>query len=246
MTTSSNLIPLDLQNAVLDISFLNAAYAICWLGQRLPPFTTDRYAAIPFQLMKSFPNVGNETTLPDETWTTTTNIFSTSLSCSPAEVTVGPLGYTFDNGRGCVVPDLVLSSTYGDTQYMVNYIGYYDNADVDWALENPNCTAEFSNSFLALWAQSTSQTSTGIYSNLTSLFCETEYNTQEYTISVNASSLAIIDGNQTNSNGVGRTAINIDSMVNTTALEYILATGVNPPTSKPIFLIVRFWISFLN
>jgi hypothetical protein len=110
---------------------------------------------------------------------------------------------------------------------MVNYIGYYDNAQVDWSLENPNCTAEFSNSLLALWAESTSQTSPGVNSNLTALFCETRYDIQEYIISVNASSLAILDGNQTTSNGTGRTAANINSILNTTALEYILATGVN-------------------
>lgn len=59
--------------------------------------------------------------------------------CSPARVSLGLQGYTFDNGKGYVVPDLL--SPYQpdpDVDFMINYIGYYDNAQVDWALENPN------------------------------------------------------------------------------------------------------------
>jgi hypothetical protein len=104
MITSSTLIPLDQQSANLDISILTAAYAISLLGQRLPPFTTSQYAAVPFQPLR---RIGSETAFPSEIWTTSANIFNTSLLCSPARVSIGPQGYTFDNGKGCVVPDLL-------------------------------------------------------------------------------------------------------------------------------------------
>jgi hypothetical protein len=194
MITSSTLIPLDQQSHNLDISILNAAYAISWLGQRLPPFTTSQYAAVPFQPLRG---IGSETALPSETWTTSANIFSTSLLCSPARVSLGPQGYTFDNGKGCVVPDLL--SPYQpdpDVDFMINYIGYYDNAQVDWALENPNCTTEFSDDFLAVWASSPPpQNSASGYCNLTAIFCETRYDVQECTIDVNASTFAILESN---------------------------------------------------
>ena len=98
MITSSTLIPLDQQSNNLDISILNVAYAISWLGQRLPPFTTSQYAAVPFQPLQG---IGSQTGLPSEIWTTSANIFSTSLLCSPARVSLASRIHVRQRKRLC-------------------------------------------------------------------------------------------------------------------------------------------------
>jgi hypothetical protein len=221
MITSADLVSIEQQVSALNANFQNAAYAIAWLGQAIPAFTASKYAVLPFQ-----PSPGHQTAASLETWTTDVDAFSTTLSCSPALVNVTPIGYTFSNDRGCVVPEVNLAAT---AEYVVNYIGYYDNAQVDWSLQNPNCSTEFSNNFLALWASNSSfNTGTRMYSNLTALFCETAYATTKYKVTVNSSDLAIVSGSQLEDYGSSSASTNISSVFNTTAFEYILATGVNP------------------
>ncbi|KAF8860270.1 hypothetical protein BDZ45DRAFT_648839 [Acephala macrosclerotiorum] len=219
MITSAQLISVDQQVSGLNANFLNTAYAISWLGQVLPAFTTAAYAILPFQ-----PIPDHRSTSSLETWTTDADSFSTALSCKPANVNLTGLGYTFSNGKGCVVPQINLPDTIGLGDYMVNYIGYFNSPQVDWFLQNPNCSATFSNNFLALWASNSSRTENGIYSNLTALFCETSYFSTRYSVTVNASNTAIVNGSEISS----KADSSISDLFNTTAFEYILSTGVNP------------------
>ncbi|CZR69554.1 uncharacterized protein PAC_19454 [Phialocephala subalpina] len=219
MVTSARLISMNQQITGLNANFLNTAYAISWLGQVLPAFTTANYAVLPFQ-----PTPERQSISSLEAWTTDADAFSTTLSCTPAHVNLTGLGYTFSNGKGCVVPQINLADTYSTGKYMVNYIGYFNNAQNDWFLQNPNCSAEFSNNFLALWASNSSWTGVGTYSNLTALFCETSYSSTRYSVTVNASNSAIVTGYEISSKGDST----IGDLFNTTAFEYILSTGVNP------------------
>lgn len=105
MMTTSQPLPLGLQATALNASFLNTAYGISWLNQSLPPFSTRQHTALPFQLYPA-----HQLSSHSETWTATTDAFSTSLSCSPANVTLTPLGYSFSNGKGCTASEIVLAT----------------------------------------------------------------------------------------------------------------------------------------
>ncbi|KAG4440593.1 hypothetical protein IFR05_003910 [Cadophora sp. M221] len=223
MATTATLVSVDRQASVLNANFLNAAYAISWLGQSLPPFTNANYTVLPFGPISRFQH-----SLPSETWTATRVAFSTSISCSPATVEVTKLGYTFSNGKGCSVSQINLAASHGFGNYMINYIGYFNNPHVDWSLQNPNCSTDFSNNFLALWASGSSHIERGIYSNITALFCETSYSSRVISVTVNASDSAIVRQQPSHESRPSSLVQSVESIFNTTAFEYVLATGVNP------------------
>lgn len=225
MTTISELLPLALQTTALNANFMNMAYGISWLDQRLPPYTTSELALLPFQPLLMDTNVQAA-----ETWSTTANVFYTNLTCSAAKVLLNPnFSYTFSNGRGCTVPEIVLGNPLDTFNYMVNYIGYYDNPHSDWALDNPNCSSEFSNNFLALWASASSHVGNGVYSNLTAVFCETSYTAKEMYVTVNASTHQVQQAAPTGGNS---TVPNLSDIFNITNFEYLLATGVPSTTQR--------------
>ena len=232
MGTSTNLIPIQSQTNTLNANFLNTAYGISWLGQKLPSYATAEYSVLPFR-----PLTDASSALPTETWSTTANAYSTNLTCSPANTTLDGLTYTFDNGNGCLVPEIALPDAHHISQisnadsatqssdFMLLYIGYYDNPQVDYSLQNPNCTIQHSNNFLALFAPSSSRTAIGVYSNLTALFCSTTYHVGNISVIVNASNHAIVDGSAIYANA----SVNLpENTFNTTAFEYILGAGVSP------------------
>jgi len=105
---------------------------------------------VPEFTMKSYavqplaPVQGASIILSTETWSASVEAYSINLTCTPAKRT-----------------------------HILLYIGYYDDYCVDWALANSNCSLEFSNNFLAIWASSASMTANGTYGNMTALFCET-------------------------------------------------------------------------
>ncbi|KAH6694947.1 hypothetical protein BKA61DRAFT_531721 [Leptodontidium sp. MPI-SDFR-AT-0119] len=220
MATNATLRPLVQQSTALNANFMNLAYGIAWLGQVLPPFTTPEYAIMPFQ-----PNQIPSGSSATERWSTTVDSFNTNLTCFPAEVVQEKsFSYTFSNGKGCTVPNIALADTQGVADYMMTYIGYFSNPQSDWALQNPNCSTEFSNTFLAVWASAASRFDHGVYHNITAIFCETSYVSQEMHVSVNASNQAIVFGNPTRSN---TTALAVEKFFNTTNFEYLLGTGVS-------------------
>lgn len=89
---------MDQQLDVLDTSVLQDAYAITWLGQPLPGYTTSTNALVPFLLAGRSSNP-----MPEETWKTTATALSTDLECWPATVKNTSISDTFDfdNGQGC-------------------------------------------------------------------------------------------------------------------------------------------------
>lgn len=236
MGTTASLIPIQTQVNLLNAGFLNTAYGVSWLSQKLPAFTTAEDAVLPFQPTSDISSI-----LPTETWITTASAYSTNLTCTLANITLNPLSYTFDNGEGCIVPDIALpdanhisqisnaDSATQSSDYMLLYVGYYNNAQVDYSLQNPNCSLDYSNTFLALFAPSSSRTAVGVYSNLTALFCSTSYHKTDVSVTVNASSHAIVDWSVLQHG----TAIALPTDVfNTSAFEYILGSGVNPTDAR--------------
>jgi hypothetical protein len=230
MGTVSALIPLSEQTTALTTNFIDTAYGVTWLNQKLPPFTTHDLAFLPFQ-----PSQDLSEATATETWTTTTNAYYTNLSCTPALVERKSAGYTFNNGRGCIVPDVTLLPIDNSTQYMITYIGYYDDTLLDWSLKNPNCSDEFSNNFLALFAPYTSETSAGVYSNLTALFCEPIYVSEELLVTVNASTYEIEHFQSINKTS---STTELGDIFNVSNFEYLIANGVpftNNPSSSQYF-----------
>jgi hypothetical protein len=223
MVTTSTLIDLAGQSNSLNANFLNTAYGISWLGQKLPQFTTEQFALLPFA-----PKNSSSILAGSQSWMTIADAYSTNLTCKPANVFPGPLGYTFDNGKGCSVSQINFPNTPTIADYVVQYIGYYDNAQVDWALQNPNCSVEFSNTFLAVWASGASKTETGSYNNMTALFCETSYQTTRIYAEVNSTTTRQISS----STPLGGTGTRLEDIFNITNFEYILATGVTPTSRR--------------
>ncbi|CZS99632.1 uncharacterized protein RCO7_07940 [Rhynchosporium graminicola] len=227
MGTSAGLVPLASQTTLLNVNFLNTAYGISWLQQQVPQFTTPNFAMFPFQ-----PVVTSSSTPSDESWSTDADIYSTSLICTPAEVLIEPKGYKFSNGRGCSVSQVVLATTTFDTQYMVSYIGYHGNAVLDWSLNNPNCSKEHSNNFLAVWASRDSLVQPGIYNNLTALFCQPSYLVENLYVKVNASNGMVATANSLLAKVSDR---KVQDVFNTTNFEYLLGVGIQPEQERGNF-----------
>ncbi len=230
MVTAGSLLALNDQTTALNTNFMNTAFAITWLGQKQPVYTTNDYALQPFAAVGT-----DDQTTTTESWSSYTTAYTTKITCKPASVTLNGSYYTFDNGDGCIVPYIALPAPYGKTKYVVLYIQYWDNAEDDWSLQNPQCTEDHSHNFLALWADASSQTQFGVYSNLTSLFCQTAYYTQKVNAEVNTSSLAVIDSDFDASLPSNKTEVLSADEFNTTHFEYIIGTGVSPVTIRQDF-----------
>ncbi|CZT49573.1 uncharacterized protein RSE6_10441 [Rhynchosporium secalis] len=138
--------------------------------------------------------------------------------------------------RGLPMPiytaQVVLATTTFDTQYMVSYIGYHGNAVLDWSLNNPNCSKEHSNNFLAVWASRDSLVQPGIYNNLTALFCQPSYLVENLYAKVNASN-GMVDA--TNSLLAKVSDRKVQDVFNTTNFEYLLGVGIQPEQERGNF-----------
>ncbi|KAI9779104.1 MAG: hypothetical protein M1835_004766 [Candelina submexicana] len=229
MATSVEILPLEQQSAILDGSLLKSAYGSLWLDSRLPAFTTREYAVLPFTAL-------DQTVTPrkDETWTFNTTLFTTELTCSPASILLkqDSAMYTFSNGKGCSVADVVPPATYAN-ETVLEYIGYHLSDNVDWFLQNPNCTKEFSNTFLAIYATGKTQipkSPLGAYQDLTASFCGVSYHSQAVDATVTASDFSIVSilplapMQQLSS-----------SVFNSTAFEYLIGTGVGASPAHDAF-----------
>jgi hypothetical protein len=218
MGTTASLLPLSNQTSVLNANFLNTAYGVSWLGQKLPSFSTKGYFVMPFQ-----PINRSEQSLPSESWSTTADSYSTSLNCKPAQITAAEdYTYTFDDQSGCSVSELGLADSLSDnSKFLVSYIQYWSNPHDDYQLANPNCTIENSHKFLAIWGSG--GTKLGMYDNMTALFCTPSYQVQSISVTVNASNEAIISDDMVQAIGTPKTLS--EDAFNITNFEYIIGTG---------------------
>lgn len=207
------------QSDALDELILHTAYGITWLKQPFPAFTTATHALIPFQLQEA-----ETTVLPGETWTSSATALSTELKCWPATVTPTAITDTFDfdNGQGCKAT--LEPSTHGrfgnetGEIHTVLYIGYHEDAQLDWFLENPNCSRQALHQFLAIWmAPSTKE--------MTALFCEPSYWKQSVTVTISADDRRPIENSLV---PLGQPETLSQSDFNSTAFEYLIGTGVSP------------------
>ena len=212
--------PLQTHQNILNSNFLNTAYGVSALGQKLPPFTTSDFALLPFK-----PSTDGQLRSDTQTWSAVTKIYSTSLECEPAVISQGR-GETrvFDNGRGC--NNQFAFSLLERDSFLIQYIGYFNDAVVGRSLDNPNCTKEHEDNFLAICApKPVNQTTDVDYENMTALFCRPRYHVQEAIVTVNASD-GRVDSHKPTGPIIQLPTRN--NIFNTTHFEYVVGAGVPP------------------
>ena len=198
------------------------AYGHVWLGQDLPAFTKADAAVAPFEIESLV-----HPPLINETWTATTKMYSTTISCEPA-LTIrsdkGTMDQGYDNGKGCVVEP-------GSIPFEVSspftglYISYYMDTQSDYALSSlPSCAApNNSHTFLALWAANLGSQNP----NITAIFCEPSYWIQDVNATVTVPNMTVSD------------LVPLASPVplthdvfNVSNYEYVIGTGAGATTSS--------------
>ncbi|KAH7246197.1 hypothetical protein BKA59DRAFT_528039 [Fusarium tricinctum] len=232
----SQLIPVSQHEATLDPQFLNAGYAIAWLGQQLPAFTTSKYALLPFYSDKSNeiaqlkPNASVESTISAET----TKMW-TELYCWPSSIQrIGPREkqeFSFLNGQGC---NTTIAYGVGNKRKML-YIGFYTSPYSDYWLGGPNCprTPNSTHQFLAVWTKPlpVDWSPVPMY-NISSMWCQPSYYKQRVFATVKAGSHQPIDDAMQELAPKEKLT---ENEFNSTAFEFLLGNGM---AQEPI---VRDW-----
>ncbi|KFY51237.1 hypothetical protein V496_08896 [Pseudogymnoascus sp. VKM F-4515 (FW-2607)] len=230
MATTGSFIPLEEQTVALNSQFLNTAYGVSWLGQEVPPYTTKEYALQPFS-----PVTDDVTQSGNDTWSSSTLAYYTNLTCVPANMKPGKVNTTwiFDNGNGCATYDIDLrGASYAEV--LVMYIPYFDDPHIDWAIQNPNCTADHSDNFLAIWGapQQIENTTFMKFGNISAQFCRPTYHVRHVTATVNATTHAVLNIAYSDVSDSDTPLLKTD--FNTTNFEYIIGTGIaENQLSKP-------------
>ncbi|KAM6512544.1 hypothetical protein FSOLCH5_010256 [Fusarium solani] len=219
--TRSQLLPMREHDSLLDPEFLNTGYAVGWLDQPFPPFTTSKYAILPFYTANN--------TLPekvDSNVTAVTTKLSTELSCWPAEIHQdGPRSkssYFFLNGQGCNT-----SVSFGVTsRRRMYYIGYYSSPYSDFYLSNKACpkTPNSTHQFLAIWEKTIEAPGEQTpYFNITALFCQPQYYKQQVYTRVNTSDWK---PDSQFEQSLSPKEVLTEEEFNSTAFEFLLANGM--------------------
>lgn len=84
------LLPFERQGNESTAQFFYDGYGISWLGQKTLPFTTNKFAAVPFRPVSGVPGSGD-----NETWTAVTRTYAMNISCTPGNTVerLEPGGY---------------------------------------------------------------------------------------------------------------------------------------------------------
>jgi hypothetical protein len=223
MATTGSFMPLENQKVALNSQFLNTAYGVSWLGQKVPPYTTKEYALQPFS-----PTTDDATYSGNDTWSSSTLAYYTNLTCTPAIMKPGRVNtsWIFDNGNGCATYDVAFPSA-SSAKYLVMYVPYFDDPNSDWALQNENCTIEHSDNFLAVWGQSQfiEGTTFKTFGNISAQFCRPSYHIRPVTATVNATSRAVINIDYKSAPDTDMSLPETD--FNVTNFEYMIGIGTS-------------------
>lgn len=223
MTYPQTLVDAAAQAALLDQEILNAGYAVTWLGQDYPAFTTAEYALQPFVPPADALPAGAAAAA---NWTGVTTKYWTELDCWPAKVRHVP-GFLpsvndFDDGRGCNASALEIHAGRATAfPYKMTYIGYQGSAWADYSLDCPTCGPRAVNEFLATWAAYNNDTA-GV--DITAAFCEPTYWKQQVRATVSARTQRPVDAAMT---PLGPPEALPDAEFNHTAFHYLIGAGVS-------------------
>ncbi|KAJ4025386.1 hypothetical protein NW752_002854 [Fusarium irregulare] len=223
----SQFVPVIHHEKILDPQFLNAGYAIAWLGQQLPAFTTSKYALLPFYSEKSKeiaqlqPNATVQSTISAETekmWT--------DLYCWPAEISrTGPHikeEFSFLNGQGCNT-----TISFGlATKMKMLYIGFRTSPYSDYWIYGPNCpkTPNTTHQFLAIWSKPIPvDWSHAPMFNISAMYCQPYYWKQKVLATVKAGTHEPIDDAIVE---LAPKETLTEKEFNSTAFEFLLGNGM--------------------
>jgi hypothetical protein len=115
-------------------------------------------------------------------------------------------------------------------RFAAYYIGYYDNANVDWDLQLAGCPIQASYEILVVWklASSTAPPDFRNSSNTTALFCTPNY----YSQSVHAT-VSLPGYTPLSVQALGPNIPLLEQDFNITQFEYLLANGIDSNPSSP-------------
>ena len=227
LTNRSALLPLEKQYDAINIDILNSAYALAWLEQPFPSFTTANYAILPFHVGDSPAPAGLTTT-----WTATTTKYWTELNCWAAEVqddrtTYSHQEFYFLNGQGCNASNFFDTSNTPKADYRMLYIGYGGDA-LSTGLLGPKCksTPDLRHQFLSIWGKVIEVPGSKDPDwNITARFCQTSYYKQQVLATVNSVTL---EPDVESVSPLAEKEILSEEEFNSTAFEYMLFFGSTP------------------
>lgn len=81
MVATGSVLPIGSQAGALNANFMNTAYGVAWLDQKLPAYSTADFILRPYAPVNSDPSA-----LSTETWTSSTIAYGTKLTCEPANM----------------------------------------------------------------------------------------------------------------------------------------------------------------
>ncbi|KAF5506745.1 hypothetical protein CGCS363_v005268 [Colletotrichum siamense] len=218
VSSSQALVPSSDQIYSMDQSILNEGYAITWLRQPLPAFTTADYTLLPF-------HVDSDTTRAASTnWTGSTVKYWTEIECWPAEMFPGVPYWSFVDGRGCNATEVLPygATPVADKPYKIQYYGYHASDYADYWLSIP-CYKIAVHKFLATWAYYEEGPVSS--QDIRGSFCEASYFKQEVNATVSAATNEPIEGSIV---PTGPREELKPAEFNSSAFEYLLGAGVSP------------------
>ncbi|OBR11889.1 Phosphoribosylaminoimidazole-succinocarboxamide synthase [Colletotrichum higginsianum IMI 349063] len=205
--------PASEQIGIVDQSILNEGYAITWLNQQLPPYTTANYTLLPFVVDSDL------TRAASTNWTGSTTKYWTELDCWPATFTPRGPGYDFLDGRGCNATELVPyngEATPHDP-YKMQYYGYHPSDWADYWLSQ-TCSKAAAHQFLAIWARKKEKM------DVSAVFCEASYFKQQVNATVSSVAQIPIEGSIV---PTGPREVLLPTEFNSSSFEHLLGAGVS-------------------
>lgn len=190
---SKEFIPFDQQASKLTTQFEYAAYGTAWLGEEIAPFLTKEYMAVPFKRLGDVPD--HVINGRNESWTTTTRIYSTKVDCKPAGKKYENLGggvggsmwYLTDYWNTCT---LGVTPIISGTRNM-QYFGTRGDKGLDSFSTSSGCND--TNLFVGIWAQAANGTTPVEDNEISAIFCRTSYYYVDTAILIDGATLRIIE-----------------------------------------------------
>ena len=214
--TRSSLLPIAMQASVLNTTFLTDGYGVLWLDEDLPSFVTREYALEPFELAQQDQSASVN-------WIVPTTSYTTELTCTHAQNGSSDGVYvTFFDGKNCTYSGITFKNGVDDN-YLLQYIGYKDDAYLDYALESPTCPQTAAHEFFLIWARLSDGMVAGTNStNTIAAFCETHYYFQPVSATVASLNSSVLSTTPT-----GPREVLTADYFNSTHFESLINVGYN-------------------
>ncbi|KAK1718589.1 uncharacterized protein CLUP02_07930 [Colletotrichum lupini] len=208
-------LPASEQIMTMDQSILNEGYAITWLNQSYPEYTTAEYTLLPFTVDSNVKHVTSTN------WTGPTTKYWTEIDCRPAEFGPRGPGYDFLDGRGCNASEIVPYGGVPSTGniYKMHYIGYHNSPWADYWL-SMTCSKAAQHEFLAIWARQRENET----EQVTASFCETSYFKQQVNATVSSLTKRPIENSVV---PIGPRELVSSTEFNSSAFEHLLGAGTS-------------------